>query len=108
MVIFAYESRIKAVLKPTPVGIVRWYIWRLRKRPGRKDIRRSLQELKSSFLWELISIMFYYTFGLPTVVLNWKTIPPLRQWSLSFGQLLPAAALLFSLSLVYGKYRKGR
>lgn len=106
MVIIGYVSRIKVILKGPPFGGLMWIIWKLKEKEDGSRIKRSLQKLKSSFLWELISLTLYYTFGIPNFILTWKTIPPLQQWSLSFGQLLPAALLLFSVMIVYADYGK--
>lgn len=64
-----------------------------------------LQELKESFFWEVIWLAFYFTFGITSLVRTWKFLPPLKQWSLSFGQLVPAALLLLSLPPAYDEYR---
>jgi hypothetical protein len=97
-VITGYFGRIRKVLGPPP---------HRNKNPS-NSFQSRLQELRTSFLWELISLTFYYTFGITNLVVTWKTLAPLKQWSLSFGQLLPAALLLFALPLVYADYLKGK
>ena len=61
----------------------------------------SLRELRQSFLWQLMWLTFYYTFGISSLVVAWTLLPPLKQWSLSYGQLLPVFALLFTFPPLY-------
>jgi len=62
-------------------------------------------ELRASYLWEIFWLAFYYNFGIVSVVFTWTTLPPLSQWSLSFGQLVPIMLLVFGLVPIYNEYR---
>jgi hypothetical protein len=102
MIIFGYYSRIRTVRKGPP------YRSTLpRTLPGDRT-QSPIQALRNSFLLELISLTFYYTFGMTNLIVRWTTLPPLKQWSLSFGQLLPGGLLLFTLLPVYADYLKGK
>ncbi|CZR65688.1 uncharacterized protein PAC_15588 [Phialocephala subalpina] len=70
-----------------------------------KGIWYLVDELRASYLWELIWLAFYYNFGITSVVVTWDTLSPLSQWSLSFGQLVPITMLVFGLVPIYSEYR---
>jgi hypothetical protein len=70
-----------------------------------KVVSYLLGELRASYLWELTWLAFYYKFGITSVVITWNTLPPLSQWPLSFGQLVPITLLLFGLAPIYSEYR---
>jgi hypothetical protein len=64
-----------------------------------------IQGLRESFLWQLMWLAFYLTFGLTSLIFAWTLVPPLEQWSLSFGQLLPVVTLVFALLLAYDTFQ---
>lgn len=68
-------------------------------------VRVLLHDLSHSFLWELFCLAFYFTFGLTSLIVSWTSLPPLSQWSRSFGQLVPLFSLLFFLTPAYDKYK---
>jgi len=65
-----------------------------------------LREFGGSYLWELIWLAFYYnvTFGITSLVTTWNGLPPLSQWSLSFGQLMPGMLFLSRIIPRYSEY----
>ncbi|KAE9378830.1 hypothetical protein N431DRAFT_460155 [Stipitochalara longipes BDJ] len=73
-----------------------------------KAIWLLIGELRASYLWEIIWLAFYYNFGIVSVIFTWTTLPPLSQWSLSFGQLVPIMLLVFGLVPLYSEYREKR
>lgn len=98
--LYAYEKFVLAVwIKDRIDGIQQ-----LREHPPipwRVLWLESLRELLQSFLWQLMWLMFYYTFGISSLVVAWTLLPPLQQWSLSYGQLLPVFALVFTFPPLY-------
>ena len=64
-----------------------------------------LQHLRVSFLWRLLWLAFYLTFGITALIFSWKLIPPLEQWSVSFGQLVPLILLISIFPPAYDKYQ---
>lgn len=83
--------------------------WLEHPRPSLRGIwlfyRLAVGELKQSFLYEIIWLAFYYTFGITNLVVTWTILSPLTQWSLSFGQLAPLALLVMCLMPLYDDYR---
>ncbi|KAL2134417.1 hypothetical protein VTI74DRAFT_256 [Chaetomium olivicolor] len=63
-------------------------------------------EIRQSFLWELIWLSCYYTFSISSLGFTWTVLPPLSQWSLSFGQLVPLALVIMSLMPLYDDYKE--
>jgi hypothetical protein len=61
----------------------------------------SLGELQRSFFWQLMWLTFYYTYGISSLIVAWTLLPPLAQLSLSYGQLLPVMALVFTFPALY-------
>ena len=71
-----------------------------------RQIRRHLfRELSISYLWELVWLAFYYNLGITSTIVTWSRLPPLSQWSLSFGQLVPISLFLFNIIPMYGEYK---
>jgi hypothetical protein len=64
-----------------------------------------IQGLRESFLWQLMWLAFYLTFGIISLIFAWTLVSPLEQWSLSFGQLLPIVTLVSALPLTYDTYQ---
>lgn len=75
------------------------------KIPWRLVLYQLTQGLKESFLWQLMWLGFYLTFGITSLVRAWVIVPPLQQWSLSFGQLVPVVLLVFALPPVYDTFQ---
>ena len=65
----------------------------------------SLWEVEQSFFWQLMWLMFYYTFGITSLVIVWMLLPPLEQWSLSYGQLVPVVLLVFAFPPLYDDFQ---
>jgi ABC-type multidrug transport system fused ATPase/permease subunit len=65
----------------------------------------SLCEVEQSFFWQLMWLMFYYTFGITSLVVVWTLLPPLKQWSLSYGQLVPAVSFVFAFPPLYDDFQ---
>ncbi|KAH7408025.1 hypothetical protein BKA64DRAFT_667927 [Cadophora sp. MPI-SDFR-AT-0126] len=110
---------LKSVLNIIPDKLSRAEAWREREKRQIVEhelssletmtaIRLLVAELRASYLWELFWLSFYYNFGIASVVLTWTTLPPLSQWSLSFGQLIPIMMLVFGLVPIYSEYRERR
>ncbi|KAK4099396.1 hypothetical protein N658DRAFT_525628 [Parathielavia hyrcaniae] len=70
----------------------------------RDFLRIMLGDLVDSFLWEPLWLVFYFTFGLTSLLVSWTALPPFSQWDLSFGQLVPILSLLFFATPVYDNY----
>lgn len=66
-----------------------------------------IQGLTESFFWELMWLAFYFMFALTSLMYAWSLVPPLNQWSLSFGQLLPGFVLFFTLPPAYDNFEGG-
>ncbi|KAI5456953.1 hypothetical protein BGZ63DRAFT_81469 [Mariannaea sp. PMI_226] len=64
-----------------------------------------LEDITESVCWDFVWLTFYFTFGLTSLITSWAALPPLSQWSLSFGQLVPIFLLLFFLTPAYDKYK---
>ncbi|KAK3311728.1 uncharacterized protein B0T15DRAFT_490321 [Chaetomium strumarium] len=76
---------------------------------GLRDfLRILLGDLADSFFWELSWLVFYFTFGLTSLLVSWTALPPLSQWELSFGQLIPIFSLLFFATPAYDNYMASR
>ncbi|KAH7021462.1 uncharacterized protein B0I36DRAFT_32230 [Microdochium trichocladiopsis] len=67
-----------------------------------------LRDLVESFLWELLWLIFYFVFGITSLLVSWTALPPLSQWDLSFGQLVPIFSLLFFATPAYDNYLTAR
>lgn len=65
----------------------------------------SLWEVEQSFFWQLTWLMFYYTFGITSLVVAWTLLPPLEQWSLSYGQLVPVVSFVFAFPPLYDDFQ---
>jgi ABC-type multidrug transport system fused ATPase/permease subunit len=68
-------------------------------------LKESLREVEQSFFWQLMWLMFYYTFGITSLVVVWTLLPPLEQWSLSYGQLVPVVSFVFAFPPLYDDFR---
>jgi hypothetical protein len=64
-----------------------------------------MQGLKESFLWQLMWLGFYLAFGITSLVRAWVIVPPLQQWSLSFGQLVPVVLLVSVFPPAYDTFQ---
>ena len=123
MTIGGYTSRIIAIYKPirrrSRIGR-RWkrkLIHGIKRRearghwprrlkiPWRLVLYQLIQGLKESFLWQLMWLAFYFTFGMTSLVRAWIIVPPLQQWSLSFGQLVPIILLVSALPPAYDTFQ---
>ena len=106
-----FPSEEEAVVVETEVNLRKGLAlaWLERPRPSLRGIwlfyRLAVGELKRSFLYEIIWLAFYYSFGITSLVVTWTILSPLSQWSLSFGQLAPLALLVMCLMPLYDDYR---
>jgi hypothetical protein len=82
--------------------------------PARRDLswqswrRVQLQlffGLQESFLWQVLWLVFYLTFGITSLIFSWSLVPPRDQWSVSFGQLVPLATILFIIPSAYDEFQ---
>lgn len=72
---------------------------------GASFLLESLWEMEQSFFWQLMWLMFYHTFGITSLVVVWTLLPPLEQWSLSYGQLVPVVSFIFAFPPLYDDFQ---
>jgi len=100
-----WKDKIAPIIKRCEDGGHRPEHIRISWRSWRHIQFQLIQGLRESFLWQLMWLAFYLTFGITSLIFAWRLVPPLEQWSLSFGQLIPLVTLISALPQAYDTFQ---